>query len=67
MKKETIRLQQKTLSKLINVMSALGKNELKAGCLLLCGHHGYNSGKEFDLKDKLLFCLIRNKLTVRNR
>ena len=55
MKRETIRLQQKSLSKLINVMSVLGKNERNAGCLLLCGHHGYNSGKEFYLKDTPLF------------
>ena len=50
MRRETIRLQDKTLSKLTNVMSVVGKNERKAVCLRLCGHRGYNSGKEFDIK-----------------
>ena len=67
MKRETIRLQQKTHSKLINVMNVLRTNERKALCLLLCGHHGYNSVKVFGLKDTPLFRLIRNKRTVRNR
>jgi len=66
-KRETIRLQPKTLSKLINEMSVLRTNKRKAGCHVLCGHRGYCSGKEFDLKDSPLFGLIRNKRTVRYR
>jgi hypothetical protein len=49
MKTETIREQQKILSKLTTVMTVLRMNEREAGCPVLCRFHGNSSGKEYDV------------------